>query len=152
MCRIFLHAPIIIVTFAVGMLIAPYDANSGIRGMFNRLRAAVTSHNGFSRNDPTAFEGRWGGSGQAVIELRDGYIADVEMGKSYSYTVVKRFNYPKGDQAILLEVHGLGNGSNLRKVVYLGLNGKQLDFFGYDSWESFSAGRASSVVSMHRTF
>ncbi|MGD9563561.1 MAG: hypothetical protein AB7F88_01615 [Pyrinomonadaceae bacterium] len=151
MCRVLLHAPIVLITFAVGLLITPYDAHSGIRGVFNWL-ATESRSSRFVQSAPNDFYGRWGGSGLAVIELRDGYIADSEKGKFYAYNVVQRFNYPDGDAGVLIEVLGLEHGSNLRKFVYLGLNEDRLDLFGYDSWDSYYDGKSSAVVSLSRTF
>ena len=151
MRRIILHAPILLVTLAVGILFAPYDANSGLRGLLNWLARAPFAPT-VKYMAPAEFYGRWEGSGQPVIDFRDGYITDIEMGKSYAYHVVQRFNYPKGDKAVLIEVYGLGRNSNLRKFVYLGLNGNRLDYFGYDSWKSYNEGHATVVVTMSRSF
>lgn len=152
MCRILLHAPVIVVAFAVGLLITPYDPNSGLRGLFNWIGAASSRPTTFTITNVSDFHGRWGGSGATVIELGDGYILDAEKGRRYAYGVVQRFNYPTGDKGVLIEVYGLEPGSNLRKFVYLGMNENRLDYFGYDSWESYYQGKTSATVSLSRTF
>lgn len=152
MCRIFLHAPVIVLTFTVGLLITPYDPHSGIRGLFNWMAAASSGTEKLARTNRSEFRGRWGGSGETVIEIRDDHIVDVEKGESYHYGVIQRFGFPKGDKAILIEVYGLESGSNLRRFTYLGLDGNRLAYFGYDSWDGYYQGKASASVSLSRTF
>ena len=131
-------------------LIAPYDPQSGIRGLFNWI--ASSSSKKFAGANLSDFRGRWGGSGATVIELGDSYIVDAEKGRFYDYRVVQRFSYSKGDKAVLIEVHGLEPGSNLRRFIYLGMNENRLDYFGYDSWDNYYRGKTSASVSLSTTF
>lgn len=151
MRRSLLTLPIALVTCAIGIFLA-YDPSyrhpllqfadqflQGVR-MAERPRAMADMY------------GTWGGSGENVIELRFDHIADLEQGKTYRYNVVRQFNYPDGERAILVEVIGLERGSVLRKYVYLATSKySQLNYFGYDSMSDYDLGRASASVTLYRT-
>lgn len=151
MRRSLLTLPIAFVTCAIGIFLA-YDPSyrhpllqfadqflEGVR-MAERPRAMADMY------------GAWGGSGENVIELRFDHIADLEQGKTYRYNVVRQFNYPNGERAILIQVVGTVRGSVLRKYVYLATsNQNELNYFGYDSVSDYDNGRASASVTLYRT-
>jgi hypothetical protein len=69
--------------------------------------------------------------------------------------VISRFHYRGGDHnAYLIQVMGLEPDSNLRNYVYLGFEGNQMGYFGYDSLDNFDLGQASASGSFfkHRCF
>src|SRR5882724_6174928 len=123
MRRQLLSLPVVIITFVVALLLTPNDPTAGMRGVINGVLSAVRSDSGCSsRNSKLSdYYGYWGGSGGSVIELREHYITDVELGKTYQYRVISHIDN-RNENAYLLQVMDLGTNSNLRNYIYLGFS------------------------------
>jgi hypothetical protein len=144
MRRKLLYFPIAILTFLATLFLTPYNPTSGLRGMILRV-LSVTEDFGTYDRIPSTYDGAWGGPGSDVVGLYGRYITDVQNGKSYRYRLIRHFRYPDGNHpGYLIEVIGLGTNSNLRNYVYLGFDGDQMGFFGYNSLDDFDLGQASA--------
>ena len=149
MRRILIHFPIVIVTFALALLLTPYNPTTGIRGLASGIVTVRSVERWPGRGMPHLY-GTWGGSDAAVIELRENYILDIERGTAYNYRIINEGRYRDGESTCLIEVYELKPGTNLRKFMYLARNGGDLHYFGYSSWEDYEYGKASASISLSR--
>jgi hypothetical protein len=140
MRRWFLYFPIAIFTFVVGSLLSPYKTADIRKGCIDDIQPVQERTFGSHDSDLSYYYGYWGGSGGNVIELREHYITDVELGRTFQYRVIIHTEN-RYENSYLLQVIDLGTNSNLRNYVYLGFSDDGwMGYYGYNSLDDY-AGR-----------